>query len=237
MLTSTFDNHELSVTQISADAIARPNSGEVFILCALLFLLTLTMVLYRRKFSNVLQALYSQRFFSLLTREGKALEDMLFPLTLLFDMLTLALGLLTIVNHFYAPFVAKMTYWGSYAISVAVMTALYFVPYLGNLIYAGLYDRQKDHYALNLYKFIFLTNVAVALFVFLIIYHATQNFIVFYVFIPLFIVLFGLFLFRLLKISAGKVNLFHFFIYFCTLEILPYLVLVKLIAIICKSNS
>jgi hypothetical protein len=54
--------------------------------------------------------------------------------------------------------------------------------------------------------------------------------IILFVYIPLFIVIFITFFIRFLKNLSG-VSLIHFFIYFCSLEILPYFVLVKLLAI------
>lgn len=224
-----FSHHALAVSGFCTDSVAKPNSWAVIVLCALLFFLTISVVLFRRRLSYVFKSLYSQRFYSLLLRESKVLEDMMFPVVLLYDLLTVSLGTLMIVEHFYAHLVQKTTYFGMFGIIFAIMLALYFLTFTANIVYTGLFEHQKERYSLNLYKFIFLTNVAIVLFPFLIAYQATGYFVVLYAFIPVFLALWGLFLYRIMKINPRNINLFQFFLYFCTLEVLPYLLLVKLL--------
>ena len=202
------------------------------VLCVLFFLMTISVVLFRRRFSYLIRSLYSQRFYSLLLRESKVLEEMTFPVTLLFDLLTLSLGVVMILMHLKAALVARMTFWGAYGLVVASMLVLYFVAFAANVVYTGLFDHQKERYSLNLYKFVFVTNVAVVLFPFMVVCYALGNISALYAFIPLFFVMLGLYMYRLFKINPRKINLFHFFIYFCTLEILPWLVWVKIVSII-----
>ena len=229
---SLFEHHALAGSDFSTDAAVQPDNGVTIALCALLFLLTIVAVLFRRRFSLLIRSLYSQRFYSLLLRESKVLEEMMFPVTLLFDLLTISLGILLIIMQFNSPFVSRLTFWGAYGTVFAVMVALYFVGFAANIVYTGLFDHQKERYSLNLYKFVFTTNAALAISPFLIVYHAIGNFAVMYATIPVFLVLLGLYMFRLFKINPRKINLFHFFLYFCTFEILPLLLLVKLISII-----
>lgn len=232
MLLSLFQHHALAVAEYSADAVPQPENGVTIVLCALIFLMTISVVLFRRRLSNLIRSLYSQRFYSLLLRESKVLEEMTFPVTLLFDLLTIALGILLIIMHFNAPFVARMTFWGAYGVVFAVLALVYIIEFSANVVYTGLFDHQKERYSLNLYKFVFTTNVAMLLMPFLIVYHALGNFAVMYAFIPVFFVMLGLYLYRLMKINPRNINLFHFFLYFCTLEILPWLLLVKVVSII-----
>ena len=232
MLLSLFQHHALAVAEYSADAVPQPENGVTIVLWALIFLMTISVVLFRRRLSNLIRSLYSQRFYSLLLRESKVLEEMTFPVTLLFDLLTIALGILLIIMHFNAPFVARMTFWGAYGVVFAVLALVYIIEFSANVVYTGLFDHQKERYSLNLYKFVFTTNVAMLLMPFLIVYHALGNFAVMYAFIPVFFVMLGLYLYRLMKINPRNINLFHFFLYFCTLEILPWLLLVKVVSII-----
>ncbi|MBR4918446.1 MAG: DUF4271 domain-containing protein [Bacteroidales bacterium] len=232
MLLSLFEHHALAVAEYSADAVPQPENGVTIVLCALIFLMTISVVLFRRRLSNLIRSLYSQRFFSLLIRESKVLEEMMFPVTLLFDLFTIALGMLLIIAHFNAPLVSRLTFWGAYGGVFAVLAVVYILEFTANVVYAGLFDHQKERYSLNLYKFVFSTNVAMLLLPFLIVYHALGNFAVMYAFIPVFFVMLGLYLYRLLKINPRNINLFHFFLYFCTLEILPWVLLVKCILII-----
>lgn len=232
MLLSLFEHHALAVAEYSADAVPQPENGVTIVLCALIFLMTISVVLFRRRLSNLIRSLYSQRFFSLLIRESKVLEEMMFPVTLLFDLFTMALGIVLIIMRFKAPLVSQLTFWGAYGSVFAVLAVLYILVFFANVVYTGLFDHQKERYSLNLYKFVFSTNVAMLLLPFLIVYHALGNFAVMYAFIPVFFVILGLYLYRLLKINPRNINLFHFFLYFCTLEILPWVLLVKWISII-----
>lgn len=232
MLLSLFEHHALAVAEYSADVVPQPDNGVTLVLCALIFLLTISIVLFRRRLSYLIRSLYSQRFYSLLVRESKVLEEMMFPVTLFFDLLTVSLGVLVIVMHFKPLFVARLTFWGAYGVVFAVMLAVYFLDFMANVLYTNLFDHQKERYSLNLYKFVFFTNVSMLLLPFLIVYHALGNFAVMYAFIPVFFLVLGLYLYRLLKINPRNINLFQFFLYFCTLEILPWVLLVKCISMI-----
>ena len=85
---------------------------------------------------------------------------------------------------------------------------------------------------MSLYKFIFVTDAAILLFPFLILMQFTHHFFWIYCYIPLFLMLFVLYVYKLMKINPRQINLFNYFVYFCTLEILPYLLLAKLTAMI-----
>ena len=123
MLLSLFEHHALAVAEYSADVVPQPDNGVTLVLCALIFLLTISIVLFRRRLSYLIRSLYSQRFYSLLVRESKVLEEMMFPVTLFFDLLTVSLGVLVIVMHFKPLFVARLTFWGAYGVVFAVMLA------------------------------------------------------------------------------------------------------------------
>ncbi len=204
----------------------------MLVLCALLFLLTIVMVLFRRRYTLHIRSLYSQRFYSLLLRESKVLEEMMFPVTLLFDLLTISLGIVMILMHLKPMLVDRLTFWGAYGAVFGSMLVLYFFSFAANVIYTGLFDHQKERYSLNLYKFVFTSNVALMLLPILVACYALHEFAVMYAVIPLFLVLLALYVYKLFKINPKKINLFQFFLYFCTLEILPYLLWVKFVSII-----
>lgn len=204
----------------------------MLVLCALLFLLTIVMVLFRRRYTLHIRSLYSQRFYSLLLRESKVLEEMMFPVTLLFDLLTISLEIVMILMHLKPMLVDRLTFWGAYGAVFGSMLVLYFFSFAANVIYTGLFDHQKERYSLNLYKFVFTSNVALMLLPILVACYALHEFAVMYAVIPLFLVLLALYVYKLFKINPKKINLFQFFLYFCTLEILPYLLWVKFVSII-----
>ena len=66
-----FTWHWLSVVQFQWDSVLRPNNWVTLVFCVLLLLLTVIFVTFRRKLFLVCRALFSQRHFSLVQREGK----------------------------------------------------------------------------------------------------------------------------------------------------------------------
>ena len=95
------------------------------------------------------------------------------------------------------------------------LIVLYFSKFLSNLIYSALFDYQDERYQMNLYKFIFLTVSAVFLLPFLIFAQFTGYFSLIYIFIPIFIVFFVFFLYRLIILNPRKMEFFLLFFYNC----------------------
>ena len=225
-----FAHNSYSELLFETSLIGRPNNWSVIILCALLFLLTLLVVSFRNKLYLTLRALYSQRFYAQLLREGRIIHERVAIFTLLFDLMTLSFGALLCLERFAPRLVDAFTYIGLYGMTFAVLLVLFFFQMLVNNIYTALFDHPKEYNAMYLYKYIFLTNVSFVLFPFLILAQFSGQFAVLYAYIPFFLVDFGLYLYKLMKINPQKINLFQFFVYFCTLEILPYIVLGKMVS-------
>lgn len=227
---SFFENHQLAFSGFNPELVSKGDPWATILICAALFLLTLVVVPFRRKCSLILRALFSQRHFSLLTRESKILQERVFVFMLLFDVMVFALGALMLLRQFRNPLVDKLSTMGTFGVLFAIMLGVYWLKFLFNFIYTSLFDHPKDLYPINLYKFIFITDAAIVLFPVLAIVQFTGVFPLLYAYIPVFCVLFVLFSYKLLKINPRQVNLFNFFLYFCTLEIVPYVWLVKLVS-------
>ncbi len=224
-----FTNNTYTELLFENTLIGRPNNWSVIILCALLLLLTLLLTSFRNKLYLTLRALYSQRFYTQLLREGRIMHERVAIFTLLFDLMTLSFGVLLCVERFAPKLVEAFSYIGLYGLIFTALLALFFLKMLVNNIYTSLFDHPKEYNAMYLYKFIFLTNVSLVLFPFLILAQFTGQFAVLYAYIPVFLMDLGLYLYKLMKINPQKINLFQFFVYFCTLEILPCIILGKLI--------
>lgn len=227
-----FASHALSVSEFSTDKVLSPNPWATILICAALFLLTLIVVPFRRKFSLIIKSLFSQRHFSLMNRESRILEERVYFFTLLFDIMVLATGVLIILEHFQDASLSEVSPVAVFGMLFGGLMLIYWLKYFCYFIYSKLFEHNKDLYSINLYKFIFLTVSALVLFPFLVVAQFTGHFAVMYAYIPAFAVLFVLFAYKMLKINPRNINLFNFFLYFCTLEILPYVLLVKLSAII-----
>lgn len=151
----------------------------------------------------------------------------MFIFTLLFDLMVFALGLLLLAQKYYEPVVAKLSEIGVFGILFVLLLFVYFLKFFINYLYSVLFDHPKERYYINLYKFIFLTLAAMTLFPILIVVSFTGFFPLLYAYVPIFVVYVIVLIYKLLKINPRRINLFHFFLYFCTLEILPYVLLVK----------
>lgn len=217
-----------SVTDFSFAPALQSNDWSVAIVCAILLLLSLLIVPYRRKLSLSSRSLFSQRYFSLLFRECKILEEPVYYLALFGDFLIFGFGLLVLLEHYMPAYVNKITYMGAFGLMFGTVLLVFLIQTLVHFIYGKLFEHTKEIVALMSYRYMFLTDAAVILLPFLIVVQFTGNFPILYAYIPIFIVLFVFLVYKTMKINPGKINLFQFFIYFCTLEILPYVLLVKI---------
>ena len=227
-----FTRHWLSVTQFQWDAVTRPNSWITLIFCLLLFIFTMTFLTFRRKLMLIFRALFSQRHFSLLQREGKIIEDRSSIFVLAFDLLTITMGLTMFCDTFTPHAVSKWPFIAYVGLFLTLMLAAYVIKLLCNELYSSLFDRDKERTSINQYKFIFMTDFSVFLFPMLILTHYTGFHTVYYLIAVVFVILFSIWTYRLLKINSMSGHRFHFFLYFCTLEILPWTILFKVLLII-----
>lgn len=225
-----FSDGLYSVTQITTDVVPKPNNWAMVIICFLLLLFTLLIVPYRRKYTLIVKALFSQRNYSLLMREGRILEENIYPLQLMLGVLTFSFGLTIIVDHFQPMLVQKITYIGMFGLLTLMLFALFGLKFLIMRMYIKLFDRSRERYHIDMNKFIFITISSLVLLPVLAVVQITHSFLLLYAYIPVFVVFLFFYIYNLLKINPKSINLFQFFVYFCTLEILPYVILVKFFA-------
>lgn len=204
----------------------------IVFLCAALFLFTVIFVPFRRKMILILRSLFSQRHFSLMMRESKILEESVFLFTLIFDVMVFATGLLTVAQKMTPQFVEKLTEPGLFGILFVALLLVYWLKTLIYKVYTSLFDHPKELLLICSYKFVFLTIAAVSLYPFVLIAQITGQMKVLYAYVPVFSVYWVILLYKLFKINPRQINLFHFFLYFCTLEILPYVLMTKMISML-----
>ncbi len=209
---------------------AKPDNPRIILLCALLFVLAVSMTVFRRKLLVLFRSLYTKRFYSLLIRESKVLQEYIFPVLLGLDLAAISYGILLILEHGGSRLLEIAGAYGTFGVLFLTLLVLYLFQMLANRIYASLFEHSKELQALNIYKFIFTTNAGLLLFPFLVVCGCLGTITVMYGYLAVLAVLVTLFLYRLLKINPRGINLFHFFLYFCTLEILPNLLFVKLLS-------
>ncbi len=165
-------------------------------------------------------------------RESKILEESVFLFTLIFDVMVFATGLLTVAQKMTPQFVEKLTEPGLFGILFVALLLVYWLKTLIYKVYTSLFDHPKELLLICSYKFVFLTIAAVSLYPFVLIAQITGQMKVLYAYVPVFSVYWVILLYKLFKINPRQINLFHFFLYFCTLEILPYVLMTKMISML-----
>ena len=224
--------HCLVATQFQLAPVLQPNNWITLIFCLLLFLFTVMIITFRRKLFLMFRALFFQRHFSLIQRESKVLEDRVSLLVLLFDLLTITTGLVMFCTTYISKAMSKLPFIAYIGIFFFILLMLYLIKLLSVSLYSSLYGREKERAPINQSRFIFMTDMAVLSFPFLIVIHYTGLTFLYYILIPLLTILRGVWFYRIMKINSVHGHGFQFFLYFCTLEILPWLVGLKVLLII-----
>ncbi|MBR4913117.1 MAG: DUF4271 domain-containing protein [Bacteroidales bacterium] len=189
----------------------------------------MTFLTFRRKLTLISRALFSQRHFSLLQREGKIIEDRSSIFVLAFDLITITTGLAMFCSTFTPNAVSRLPFIAYIGLILILLIVAYVLKLFINEVYAGLFDRDKERTTINQYKFIFMTDFSVLLFPMLILTHYSGLRAVYYLIAVVFVALFAVWIYRMLKINSMSGHRFHFFLYFCTLEILPWVLFLKVL--------
>jgi len=203
----------------------------IVFLFALIFL-SFAFALDRKKMLLLPSSLFSDKYYSQLTRESRLFQGFLFPCMAIFIILIQALALFVLLK-LCVPYLARQL---NSVILLTICIAAVFLNYLlvvsAIQFYTYLFDYKEDKIYYFSYHFFRQTTNTLLLFVFLLIFIYSPYPILVYIFIPFYVITFGIFFLKLIGINHGKQNLFLFFMYFCTLEILPYLWIAKSLYII-----
>ena len=147
-------------------------------------------------------------------------------------MLTISTGIVMFSYTYIPNAMSKLPFIANVGVCFGVLLAAYVLKLLCNELYASLYGRTKERIAMNQYKFCMITDLAVILFPMLVIIQFTGLRALYYVIVVVFAILFVIWFYRLMKINFTIGRRFHFFLYFCTLEILPWLIGLKVMLMI-----
>jgi len=197
-----------------------------------LFLITLSFVLYKRKAILMLRALFSKRYIQQLLREGKLLNERIYLYsTLLYffifpSVLLSFLELCVKETKISLPEPLQL-----YALLFGGVVLLFFVSHFFLTFFVKIFNYQEQKYLYATTKVLYRYYHTLFLMCFIPVMWYTHTPKIFYfVYIPFFLIVFFTFLIQFLRHING-ISRIHFFIYFCSLEILPYLLLLKLLII------
>lgn len=222
-----FAGHCLPVAGFDPVPVPDCTPWPVAVVSSLLCLLAVIAVSRRRLFGLVIRSLYSQRFCSKLEHEGKVMSEPVSVVIALFSILTFACGIEFFMGHFRLAAVARLHYMVLYGAIVAVLMLLLLLKYAFNHLHAYLFGIKGGADAVALQRLVLSSNLAVVLLPVLTVAQFSGCFNAIYLFVPFFAVAFLNYARKLIMVNRKAISLFQYFIYFCTLEILPYLLLVK----------
>ena len=201
------------------------------VFCLSLFFLTLLFATYRNKAPLLFSALFSQPIFSQLLRDGKLVNERIYIYILSFIIPTQALLFFSILSSFF-PNIFNILL--PHQLFLLLFIGVLFFHFLNIAINRFIFDLLNwndisSRYYLNKLFFSYCLCIAHLVILPLVIF-SNLNF-AYYLYIPILVFLSISLIIRILKLNSTKTNQFHFFVYFCTLEILPYLVTIKFLII------
>lgn len=226
---SIFANSRVSTSGNFLMYIPQNNNLATIVLIVALIFFTSIFVAYRHRVTLLLTSLFSQRHLSQLQREGKVANRDLFLWVQGIIVIIQALFLFTILQFLFPKIFNLINPIILYFLLLAVVLFDYFFKRIVNFVYLSLFDSSEEIPLYTLYKLFFNFSNTVVLMIIIPISLYTAFWKLLFLYIPIFLITFSVSAFKLFTINASKLKLFHFFIYFCTLEILPYLVVLKLL--------
>lgn len=200
--------------------------------CAIFVLLTLIIVLGRRKFKFIVRALYSPQDRSQLLRESKPLGEWIYAFLLLYIFIVQGLFFFLVISKLFPDAGAILPPSILLTACIAAFTADYFLKRAMVFILTHIFDCPEDRNTFKQNKFFHLVVNSLALFPLLLIAAYSGHFPILFVYAPIFAANYATMIYRTLTLKSQQLHIFQLFLYFCTLEILPILIIIKLLLLI-----
>lgn len=203
------------------------NSITTTILVVILGLIALIFVLHRKQVLLILQGLFSQRIISQLLRDMKLIKERISILLFLVSYLIQTLFLFALLSTFLPNLYNSLFLPLRYLIPVGLVLLDGIFKRITSNLFTYLFDCKENRDSILLYKLLFITLNSFCLFPILISFFYTGEWLILLLYAPIFLTTFLILFYRLYILNIKNNNKFQFFLYFCTIEILPYIVLFK----------
>ena len=179
----------------------------------------------------MLRALFSARYLQQLFREGKLSNERIYLYPILLFFLGLPSLVLVFIQFYVPEWLATYSPLQIYGMACGGVMATFLISRLFLWYFTAIFNYQEQRYLYTSMKAIYRFYNALFLIIIIpMVWYVRVPEFIFYVYIPFFLVIFFAFFIGFLR-SINGVSRIHFFIYFCSLEILPYLILIKLLII------
>lgn len=220
----------VDISEITEKTTHTGNTIAFVAICISLFFLAIIASVYRKKTILLFQSLFSARIFSQLLREGKILNERIYLYSILFMLPLQTLFIGTITTLLFPNLLNTLSY--ANIMAAALVAAI--IDYAGKNSIVTLilklyeYDEDRPIYILNK-LFFHLCNCGFHLIILPIIIFCEYTNVVF-LYIPIFLTTSIFLIIRIFSLKLRKIGALQFFLYFCTLEILPYLLFLKIVS-------
>lgn len=222
------------ISEITEKTTHTGNTIAFIAICISLFFLAIIASVYRKKAILLFQSLFSARIFSQLLREGKILNERIYLYSILFMLPLQALFIGTLTTFLFPNILNTLSY--ANIMTASLIAAI--IDYVGKNGTVALilklyeYDEDRPIYMLNK-LFFHLCNCGFHLIILpIIIFCEYQNII--FLYIPIFLTTSIFLIIRIFSLKMRKIGALQFFLYFCTLEIFPYLLFLKIVSLWAK---
>jgi hypothetical protein len=222
-------NNDKPTIMITAFRNADTKDFIFYLLVALVLLLALVKVVFPKYFKNIFDIFFQTSFRQKQTREQLTQDNIAALLLNVLFILSSACFVALIAHKFK---VIKISFWQIFIVATIALTIIYLVKFLFTQFMGWVFNKKDIAQSYSFLVFIVNKIIGVILipFLFLIAYSAAKMENLSFI-IALMLIIF-LFLYRFFSTyknisSRLKIKAIHFFLYFCSIEILPLLLMYK----------
>lgn len=176
-----------------------------------------------------MQALFSPRLRTQLQRESKVFGEWFYFFCIIYYFLVQGMLLFLLTQYLLPDFADDRKPFPLYFLTLGIVMGDYFIKLLNTFFLAHVFECQEDRANFNLTKFLYQMVNSIALLPLLAASVYMEIPQILFLYIPVFFATYGTMIYRSLTLNSNKLRPFLFFLYFCTLEILPYLIVFKFI--------
>jgi hypothetical protein len=192
------------------------------------------MALHPQRLMLMFKSVFVKQHFSQLLRDNDTINERLYVFLIVIACTIEALAFYLIINYFHIPAFEDSTPETKFCIGLGFCAIYYIVYFLMITFVHWLFDHQeltKAHISNNILHH-FVAAVYLYPFLALTCYNAKINLSI--LLLGIWAVFYILLIYKQLRLHINNVGLFHFFLYFCTTEILPILIIGKLYLVLGK---
>ncbi len=222
-------NNDKPTLMITAFKNAETKDFVFYLLVALVLLLALVKVVFPKYFKNIFDIFFQTSFRQKQTRE-QLTQDNIAALLLNVLFIFSSACFVALIGHKFK--VTKISFWQIFVVATIALTIIYLVKFLFTQFMGWIFNKTDIAQSYSFLVFIVNKIIGVVLipFLFLIAYSAPKMESISFS-VALMLIVF-LFLYRFFSTyknisSRLKINAIHFFLYFCSIEILPLLLMYK----------